>query len=107
MFLIIIIIQHSLVVPICFFISDAFVVANWVHSILAVCWIKAVQQCNTRTVKFSLIHQCATGELETLGNVNQTISEEQIGNFEQWTVHDDQEDKFCDIDGRQRLLIMY
>jgi len=42
--------------------------------------------------------QCATGELETLGNVNQTISEEQIGNFEQWTVHDDQEDKFCDID---------
>lgn len=42
--------------------------------------------------------QCATGELDNLGNINPTISKEQIGNFEQWTVHDDLEDKFCDID---------
>ncbi len=27
------------------------------------------------------------------------FSEEQMGNFEDWTEHDDSEEKFCDVDG--------
>lgn len=42
--------------------------------------------------------QCAGGDLETLGDVNATISDIQLDSFDNWSDHDDSEDKFCDID---------
>eukprot|EP00112_Aurelia_sp_Birch-Aquarium-sp1_P001597 Seg1173.7 transcript_id=Seg1173.7/GoldUCD/mRNA.D3Y31 product="ERO1-like protein beta" protein_id=Seg1173.7/GoldUCD/D3Y31 len=43
-------------------------------------------------------YQCAAGELGHLGDVNASITDEQLGHFEDWTEHDDSEHKFCDVD---------
>ncbi|XP_065062057.1 ERO1-like protein beta [Rhopilema esculentum] len=51
--------------------------------------------------------KCAVGDLENLGNINSAISDEQLGNFEQWNEHDDTEDKFCDIDDEQSPDMTY
>eukprot|EP00794_Sanderia_malayensis_P020460 gene20460-22476_t len=51
--------------------------------------------------------QCLHGELESLGDVNSAISEEQLGNFEHWTEHDDTEAKFCDVDDESGADMKY
>ena len=51
---------------------------------------------------FSLIKNPQTDDCEQsnpLGNLNETIREENLKTFEEWSKYDDAQDNFCESDG--------